>query len=270
MTILNKNKDRIIKGAESPHDNYCMGYPGQGPYFTGFVMSSSAVPTKLGNKGSSVLDRINAFDMAEVNDTYLGQINMITVSSFCGPHGLLWGYDIARTGEFSINDELELSDINEFPNFEILSGKNLRASTRELFGTRNNKKFPLFPGSHVFTAQKFISSPGPINLYGAFAVGIPENREKNACLFMEDIGHIKNESREEKRKILKNMICSIEAIGENQIVNYKTIYIDIITQKVGKNETGGVLVASPYFLLAKNAYISSTIPDTLKEWKNGK
>lgn len=270
MIILNRNKDKIIKEAESPHKNHCMGYPGQGPYFTGFAMGSSSVPTKLGNKGSSVLDRINAFDMAEVNDTYLGQINMITVSSFCGPHGLLWGYDIARTEDFLISDDLETEDINEFSDLEIHSGKNLRASTRELFGTNKKRNFPLFPGSHVFTAQKFISSPGPINLYGSFAVGIPDNREENACLFMEDVGCIKNESKEEKRKILKNMVYSIRAIGSNQIVNYKTIYVDIITQKVEKGETGGVLVASPYFLLAKNAYISSTIPDTLKEWKDTK
>jgi histidine decarboxylase len=254
MIIENINKKEILKEAKSPHENYCMGYPGQGPYFTGFIMGSSSVSIKLGNEGSSVLDRINAFDVAEVDNTYLGQINMITVSSFCGPHGLLWGYDIAKEDFFSVNEILEEKDIEEFHGTEIYNGKNLRLATKKLFGTRDDKKFPLFPGSHVFTAQKFISSPGPINLYGAFAVGIPENRDVNACLFMEDVGEIKKNTMEEERKLLKNIIRSVREIGKNQKVNYKAIYTDIITQKVGNNEMGGVLVASPYFLLAKNAY----------------
>jgi len=254
MVSENKNKKEIIEKAMSPYEDYCMGYPGQGPYFTGFVLGSSAVPTRLGHKGSSMLDNINAFDMTEIDNTYLGQINMITVSSFCGPHGLLWGHDVASEDSFSINEKMTESDLKEFEGIKILSGKNLRKATEELFGTLDNKKFPLFPGSHVFTAQKFISLPGPTVLYGTFAVGIPDDRESSACLFMEDVGEIEKDTEEEKRKLMKNMIRSVEQIGKNQRISYKTIYVDIITQKVEKGETGGVLVASPYFLLAKNAY----------------
>jgi len=132
MTLLNNNKKNILQDARSPHDDYCMGYPGEGPYFTGFVMGSSAVPKKLGHKGSLVLDRINAFDMAEVDDTYLGQINMITVSSFCGPHGLLWGYDVAREDSFSIGEHMDERDLEEFNGITILNGNNLRKATKEL------------------------------------------------------------------------------------------------------------------------------------------
>ena len=39
--------------------------------------------------------RIAAFNTAEVNGTYIGQINMINVSSFSGPLGAIWGYDLA-------------------------------------------------------------------------------------------------------------------------------------------------------------------------------
>lgn len=254
MILENKNKKEIIELAKSPYDDYCMGYPGQGPYFTGFVMGSSSVPLKFGHKGSYMLDKINAFDMAEVTDTYLGQINMITVSSFCGPHGILWGYDVNYRDSAPKNEILTEKDIEEFEGVDICNGRNLRLATKSLFGTVDNKKFPLYPGSHVFTAQKFIAAHGPINLYGAFAIGIPENRSKNACLFMEDVGEIKKESQEEKRMLLKNIIRSVQEIGRNQKVSYKVIYADIITQKVKRKEIGGVLVASPYFLLAKNAY----------------
>jgi len=254
MILENKNKKEILEQAKSPYDDHCIGYPGQGPYFTGFMMGSSSVPIKFGHKGSFILDKINAFDIAEVTDTYLGQINMITVSSFCGPHGLLWGYDINYKDYAPPTEILTEEDIKEFEGVTICNGKNLRIATKSLFGTLENKKFPLYPGSHVFTAQKFLAAHGPINLYGAFAVGIPENRSKNACLFMEDIGEMKKDSQEEKRKLLKNIIESAREIGRNQKVSYKVIYADIITQKVNKKEIGGVLVAAPYFLLAKNAY----------------
>ena len=258
-------KEKIIELAKSPYSDYCMGYPGEGPYFTGFVLGSSVVPMKLGNKGSSVLDKINAFDLAEVDNTYLGQINMITVSSFCGPHGLLWGHDIVRASDFSISELMDEKDLKEFEGTSILYGKNLRKSTEALFGTLEKKQFPLFPGSHVFTAQKFIALPGPVNLYGAFAVGIPENRSSEACLFMEDVGEIKDE--QDEKELAKNVIYSVQEIGKNQKINYKEIYVDIITQKAEKGEMGGVLVASPYFLLAKNAYLSAGLPETISEWK---
>lgn len=46
--------------------------------------------------GSTVLDQINAFDLAEIANANIGQINLIKVSSFCGPGSLIWGYDIAK------------------------------------------------------------------------------------------------------------------------------------------------------------------------------
>lgn len=251
--FYNKDKEVIIKNAQSPHKDYCVGYPGQGPYFTGFSMGSSSVPKKFSHEGSFLLDKINAFDRAEINDTYLGQINMITVSSFCGPHGLLWGYDVAYEDSLSINDLLSDDDLKEFRDIEICNGKNLRNATKKLFGTIDDKKFPFFPGSHVFAAEKFISLPGPTTLYGCFAMGIPKERDKYACLFMEDVGVIKKDNNEEKVNLLKNIIRSVEEIGRNQKISYRTVFVDIITQEVKENEVGGVLVVSPYFLLAQNA-----------------
>ncbi len=265
--MINQNKEEILRLAKSPHKNYCMGYPGQGPYFTGFVLGSSAVPEKLGHKGSSMLDKINAFDVAEIDNTYLGQINMITVSSFCGPHGLLWGHDIAKEESLSISDHLGKEDLEEFKEITILNGRNLRVATESLFGTLEKKNFPLFPGSHVPTAQKFISMPGPLFLYGSFAVGIPDDRSKNACLFMEDVGEIESDGEEDRAMVLKNMIRSVVQIGENQRVSYKAIYVDIVTQVVKEGEMGGALVASPYFLLAQDAYCDDSVSGKLKDWE---
>ena len=49
-----------------------------------------------------VLEGIVSYDRAEKNDAYIGQINMVTASSFCGLNGAIWGYDLAlarRTGK---------------------------------------------------------------------------------------------------------------------------------------------------------------------------
>jgi histidine decarboxylase len=250
--IENINKKRIIKETKSSYDEYCVGYPGSGSYYVGFVLESSVFPENFTKKGSVGLDNINAFDMAETNGTYIGQVNMITVSSFCGPHGLLLGYDVQREENHVAPEILTPEDIKEFQGVDIFSGKNLLNSAKKLFGTVDDKKFPFLPGSHVPAAKKFISSSGDCFLYGMFAVGIPEEREKNACLLMEDVGFIKEKSTKEKRKIFKNIINSIYQIGKNQKISYKVIYADYLVQEVKKGEVGGILVASPYFLPAKN------------------
>lgn len=33
-------------------------------------------------------------------DATIGQITMLTASSFCGPYGALWGYDVARSSSW--------------------------------------------------------------------------------------------------------------------------------------------------------------------------
>lgn len=93
MTKLQKLKNSI-----SSYNRNCDGYgnpSGNGGYILGFLLEVGKVSKRLGHEGSSMLDEINSFDMAERNGTYLGQINMSIVSSFCGPQGLIWGYDIA-------------------------------------------------------------------------------------------------------------------------------------------------------------------------------
>ncbi len=278
MFYQNENCEKIIRQAKSPYHDYCLGYPGSGYYFTGFMMGSSATPLKFTHEGSGMLDQINAYDLAEVNDTYLGQVNMITVSSFCGPQGLIWGYDVARTATADPSEILSPGIFGKYEGIEILNGANLRAATRALWGTKGDLHYPFLPGSHVFAASKFLSHQGPAILYGAFAVGIPEDRANDACLFMEDVGTIvalynpffKEDYSSYKTKIIENIIDSVLQIGENQGVRYATIYADLITQKVGANEIGGVLVASPYFLLAQNAYSAPDhLAETLDEWKAG-
>jgi len=267
MYYTTKEIKEILSSVESPYDNYCAGHQGQSSYVAGVVIGSAATSKKLGHGKSRVLDHINTFDMAEVDNAYLGQINMIRVSSFCGPSGLLWGHDLAKEESFKITDLLTKQDLSEFKNIKIAHGKNLRKAAKELFGTRDKKVFPFRPGEHVFAAKKMVSAPGPIIAYGAIAVGIPEKRREDAVLFMENVGFMTEGTEKEKRGVLKKTIESVMTIGKNQKVSYEMVYADIVSQKIKEGEYGGALVAAPYFLLPKNAYTSPSEFENLKKWK---
>ena len=85
---------------------YCEGYFSTAlgnSYLLGVNYAVAKVRKQFGHEGSSVLDEINAFDMAEITNANVGQINAIKVSSFCGPRGHIWGYDICKV-EQSLNN----------------------------------------------------------------------------------------------------------------------------------------------------------------------
>lgn len=267
MYYTSKEKREILSSVEGPYNNYCAGHQGKSSYVTGVVIGSAVTSKKLGHGKARVLDKINTFDMAEINDAYLGQINMIKVSSFCGPNGLLWGHDLAKENSLKSTEILTEKDLSEFKNTKIAYGKNLRKAAKGFFGTIDKKVFPFYPGEHVFAAQKMVSAPGPIITYGALAVGIPKNRKRDAVLFMENVGFMGEGTEKEKREILKKTIESVITIGKNQRVSYEMIYVDMVSQKIKEDEYGGVLVAIPYFLLPKNAYTPLSKFENLKDWK---
>jgi len=161
----------------------------------------------------------------------------------------------------------------ESKGIKIKNGKNLREASLSLFGTLEEKHFPFLPGSHVPCAGKFYFKAGPTILYGAAGIGIPKNREKDACLLMEDIGEITvlNGIVEPiKEKLMLNLIKSIIKVGENQNIVYKEIFVDFIMGEVKTDEMGCVLVNMPYFLLAKKAFNENLFNQDLKKWEKDK
>src|SRR5260221_12318995 len=81
------------------HDNYCGGYGNPGSVGNGYLLGLAlgVGKTKITSQVEAhLLDRIVAFDKAEVKGTNIGQINMVTVSSFCVPMGLISWYDLAK------------------------------------------------------------------------------------------------------------------------------------------------------------------------------
>jgi len=89
----------IDKTAISPFENYCDGYGCPGAKGNGYVSTLKVSAGTVEKTDDLLLDGIVAYDRAEATDAYIGQINMITASSFCGIAGQVWGYDLAIADE---------------------------------------------------------------------------------------------------------------------------------------------------------------------------
>lgn len=234
-----------MKIAASQYEKFCEGYTLKSAekYTVGINIAIGVVEKKLTHPGSDILDQINSFDKAEVAEANIGQINMVTVSSFCGPGGQVWGYDIfkqEKQKEFSVGED-------EIP---VFSGEPLLRATKQLLGTVDDPVFPILPGSHVLCATKNIKMDGPTAIYAAIALGIPKDRN-SACLMMEDVGQLSLEKHngEVKKEIKQKLAESIIAVGANQKVQYEEIFVAMRSGEVPKNSMGCALVASPYLAL---------------------
>lgn len=264
------SKERILQLALSPYDYHCTGYsPGNVSYITALIMGTGSFKETFSHAGSKVLDSIIAYDKAEVAEANIGQINMGFVSSFCGPQGLIWGYDIVREEGLDLPSYISPKYLKQFGRVKIRSGENLRKAAKALLGTVDERHFPFLPGTHVPCAGRFYNKSGPTILYGAIAIGIPKNRDKNACLLMEDAGEVA--SADGVTEIIKERIClnairSALEVGKNQKVIYREILIDFIAKEIKADEIGCVLIAMPYFLLARKAITDNLADQSLKEW----
>lgn len=252
----------IIKHAISAYDNYCDGSRGNSnhnSYLLGLVLGVASVPINLSHKGSQILDEINAFDRAEIEETYIGQINMIIVSSFCGPQGLIWGYDLAVPNNLKTHHRLVSPTVEQFDRMiPVYTAQPLLEATKELFGTVTEKRFPLLPGAHVPCAGQNKKETGPKRLYCALGIGIPKDRAEAACLLMEDLGFLPESlsglTLDSYRKlVLDKVVKSVIEVGYNQQVEYREVFVEMKDILVQEKEMGCVLVAAPYFKLAKKA-----------------
>jgi len=227
--------------------------------------------TKKHVSGSAVtmIDRTIAFDMAEVATAHLGQTNMMTVSSFCGPNGLIWGHDVCA-------DDSVLESI---PGLEFLHDGDRKISIHSMDGLEHafssltgsvaEPRFPFLPGTHLPCALKTKTVQGKTIIYAAFGIGIPEDRDRHACLLMEDVDRLEKHGEKSETTILEEIGKSILEVGRIQNVKYEEMYLGIKSLEVDEGEVGCAMVASPYFALAQDAYPESTSLMDLKlsEWE---
>jgi histidine decarboxylase len=257
--------ENYMKNYTSTEKKYCEG--SFGPYYVLGINLSVAKCLKFIKPETSALNGIISFDKAEICGTNLGQTNMIKVSSFCGPKGLIWGYDICKAPRIKhlLNKDLEMDIYDLLP---------LQDAFQKLIGTVEQKRFPILPGSLVPCAYKMITHGSPCLIYSAEGIGIPEDRKSNACLLMEDVGIIELDesgSMVDKSELDRqsNLIHSIFEIGKNQNIRYREIFVGCKSLVISTDEIGCALVASPYILLANDAILpgSDLFNSTIGDWE---
>jgi histidine decarboxylase len=224
--------------------NNAVGYidaPQHNAYILLSNLAAVVVPCKYPCTG---LDKINAFDTAEIMNANFGQLNLINVSSFCSPYGKIAGYDFNRQDKF-------LFTHGTIP---IFSADTLLDASRDIVGTIEQPRFPILPGAHTPCATQVYYETQPNSIYAMFAIAIPEDRSNHACLIMEDAGR-KAEDKDESYYI-NNLIESTLKICANQRVTCKEMYVGIRITTVKEGEIGCALVMLPYVKLAQNFFSS--------------
>jgi histidine decarboxylase len=237
-----------------------------------------------------LIDDIVAYDRAEANDAYIGQINMETASSFCGLTGQIWGYDLAVAEPIRKQTEKPLFTVKQYDgsNLKVYDGAPLLDAGKALFGTKKARRFPPAPGAHVICANKSVTSFRPEKgkpsakkneAYGVWcyiAISITRDRKNAACLFIEDAGlWDKNDSEKDLKAFLdghrKSVVWSIVACGKDQSVLYDRTYISYNYVMMKPGQIGTALTAAPYIVLAKDAVPKEGFGKlnkmSLKEWE---
>ncbi|SHG25043.1 histidine decarboxylase, pyruvoyl type [Streptoalloteichus hindustanus] len=283
MPAVRKRLEQVVGNAIGSHERNCTGYLNpvgpavDGSAGTGYVatmkLSVGKVPVEDLDEGTS---RIVSYDRCEKNDAYIGQINMVTASSFCGVDGALWGYDLVRVPEDRLRKRLRLVDLDTLPGPDVAADCRvpvyevapLLDATERLFGRveataggtdRSRLRLPPAPGAHVVCANKDASVRGPAYVWSIIAIAIAEDPDVDASLFIEDCDVVKGGDlgpKELHTRLwwhLSSVAKSIMYCGQNQGVRYREIFAGCRYLRVGAKEWGCALACAPYVLLAGKA-----------------
>ena len=256
---------RVINGAIGSDDKYCMGYLNPGGSGLGYISTLKlSVGTVRVGKLDDVTERIVAYDRCEKNDAYIGQINMLTASSFCGLNGAVWGYDLAVAQDLRTRKlyDHRLPTGHSIPVYSV--DPLLDASIR-LFGIDVQRRFPPMPGAHVVCANKDVNTRGPGWVWSAIALAILADRSSGANLFIEDVNTLGRRLTESRVVVFlersqRRITNSVALCGQDQGVEYKEIFVGYRYTRVPKGHVGCALSCAPYVTLAKHA-----VPAKLRE-----
>lgn len=149
------NKSNYFPRRSSHFKNYFVILSGRG---------SQVSVGKIKKTDDLLIDGIVAYDKAEVNDAYIGQINMLTASSFCGVAGQIWGYDLAKHDSIVKSEEKPVLEMKQYDGsiLKVFDAKPLLDAGVELFGTENERRYPPLPGAHMICANKGVTAYRPL------------------------------------------------------------------------------------------------------------
>jgi histidine decarboxylase len=288
----------VVNGAVGNAPGNCMGYMNPGASGNGYIatmkLSVDAVPMDGLDPGAG---GIVSYDRCEKDDAYIGQINMLTASSFCGVNGALWGYHLAKAPDI---ENRSLKPMFEYPGpyyptdeklpsqgaVPIYPAAPLLDATERLFGRmdsqgdaggKKRRRFPPLPGAHVICANKSESRTGPGFFWAIIGIAIAEDRETQSSLFIEDCGldtqstnatQAEGELHTHLLAVAKSMVLC----GQDQDVTFTSAFIGAKFIDVKEGEWGCALACAPYVLLARDAVAQLDQPArlidmTIDEWE---
>ena len=266
---------RIDKTAISPYENYCDGYGAPGAQGNGYVSVLKVSVGTVEKTDDFLLDGIVSYDRAEINDAYVGQINMLTASSFCGIAGQVWGHDLAAHNDIIDKKIKPVLEIDQYDGskLHVYDAKPLLEAGIELFGTEKERRFTLLPGAHTICANKGVTAYRPKEdrplkegeAYGVWcfiALSLSADRDNCADLFIEDAGlWTKNDSAEDLKAFLeehrKSVAWSVVSCGQDSHVLFERTYVGFAYTIMKPGEIGTSLTCAPYVSLARNAVPST-------------
>lgn len=283
MDEVKYDAKQVVNQSLGSSKEYCMGYMNPGaPSGEGYI---STLKLSVGAVDVDNLDDITevivSYDRCEKNDAYIGQINMLTVSSFCGLNGAVWGYDLAIHDDIASKKEqpIYMQSQPNGPDIEVYDAKPLLNAAERLFGRENDRRFPPMPGSHIICANKDVTAKGPTWVWSSIGIAILKDRSSGSSLFIEDVNTFGDENTTEEEvkdfldKTLRNVTTSIALCGQDQSVIYDRIYVAYKYKFIKENQVGCALTCAPYVYLAQNAIPKGMQPSeltdmTLTEWEN--
>ncbi|ANS04283.1 histidine decarboxylase, pyruvoyl type [uncultured Mediterranean phage] len=276
-----KRMENIILGAIGPYKKNCAAFGNpSGPHTHNYInickLGIGKVKLDKSTQGWDTITKgILAYDRAETNGTYLGQLNVVAASSFIGPYGALWGYDIAN----NTNNANAMYSIDNVPIYDIdplleageaLFGTNQK--TTEYYGQMQNtstigSRFYIMPGEIQPCAVKSAKKEGSGVIWSAIGIGIPVDSllDKVARLFYEDAGSFSSpenptqqfieESKQKLDQKMKTIASAMIKNGRDQIIpiEYSKIFIGFKMLPVMSDEYATAITLSPYITLAKEA-----------------
>ena len=289
------NPALAIEHAHSLSKDFCFGYEctdTKGYYITTVKISCAKVNIK-GLDKDEILKGIVAYDRAECASAYIGQVNMITVSSFSGPMSAIWGYDMAKVDQTKLREKTIFDVKIEGLEVPVYSMDPLIEATEKLFGKSCDQRFPVIAGGHLPSAQKSCDSidPGTGNptsgwVWCFLSLAIATRRGVDASLFVEDAGFFpdtfsygevismsEEEVEERLRKKARSVVYSQILCGVNQSVPFHEIFITWRKLQVLPGEYGTALTCAPYITLAENVYPDghehpqALIDMSIEEWE---
>ncbi len=269
---------QVVNGAVSPFGPYCMGYLNPGASGMGYISTMKLSTDIVSMQGLDWgTQGIVSYDRCEKDDAYIGQINMLTASSFCGLNGALWGYDLGVADEIA-NGTLqplyyENQNGGQIPVYPV---EPLLDAAMRLFGVDEQRRFPPMPGAHVVCANKSATVKGPTWVWSYIAIAIAADRSYESNLFIEDAGNYDSPSGPKVKLLLeinqRSVTQSIIMCGQDQDVLFSKIFVGYKYQWVPSGYVGCALTCAPYVVLAQNAIpngmqASDILGMTISQWE---